>query len=188
VQAGMQGCRTRLATVPTCHPRGPWPQSGGVSRTTATAAYEQLLAKGYLETRQGARAQVVSGFDSDALKSVKDEQPSPAVRLSDYGQRLLDFPVLPQSDPSRLIADFRYGDLAGADFPTLAWRKAINATLLHRPSRLRYDDPRGVHSVCFSRKRPGSPLRDDAPPRACRTSSPLRRAAWLQRKLAHLTL
>jgi len=115
----------------------------GVSRTTATAAYEQLLAEGYLETRQGARAQVVSGFDSDALKSVKNEQPSPAVRLSDYGQRLLDFPVPPQSDASRLIADFRYGDLATADFPTLAWRKAINATLLHRPSRLRYDDPCG---------------------------------------------
>lgn len=115
----------------------------GVSRTTVTAVYEQLLAEGYLETRQGARAQVVRGFDPDALKSIKDEQLSPAVRLSDYGQRLSDFPVPPQSDPSRLVADFRYGDLAAADFPTLAWKKAINATLVHRSSRLRYDDPCG---------------------------------------------
>ena len=28
----------------------------GVSRTTVTAAYEQLIAEGYLETRRGARA------------------------------------------------------------------------------------------------------------------------------------
>ena len=28
----------------------------GVSRTTVTAAYEQLIAEGYLETRQGAQA------------------------------------------------------------------------------------------------------------------------------------
>jgi GntR family transcriptional regulator / MocR family aminotransferase len=115
----------------------------GVSRTTVTAAYEQLLAEGYLETRQGARAQVVRGFDPHALKSIKDQQPAPAMRLSDYGQRLLDFAVPPQSDASRLVADFRYGDLAAADFPTIAWKKAINATLLHRPSRLRYDDPCG---------------------------------------------
>src|SRR3954471_14804384 len=34
----------------------------GVSRTTVTAAYEQLIAEGYLETRQGARAQVARGL------------------------------------------------------------------------------------------------------------------------------
>jgi len=34
----------------------------GVSRTTVTAAYEQLIAEGYLEARQGARTQVAPGL------------------------------------------------------------------------------------------------------------------------------
>src|SRR3954453_23311059 len=34
----------------------------GVSRTTVTAAYEQLMAEGYLETRHGARSQVAQGL------------------------------------------------------------------------------------------------------------------------------
>src|ERR687889_1539343 len=34
----------------------------GVSRTTVTAAYEQLIAEGYLEARQGARTQVAQGL------------------------------------------------------------------------------------------------------------------------------
>ena len=33
----------------------------GVSRTTVTAAYEQLIAEGYIETRQGGRARVAHG-------------------------------------------------------------------------------------------------------------------------------
>ena len=39
--------------------------------------------------------------------------------------------------------DFRYGDLAAADFPLLAWRKAVTAALLRRRPRLRYGDPCG---------------------------------------------
>src|SRR4051812_12745473 len=34
----------------------------GVSRTTVTAAYEQLIAEGYLETRPGAGARVARGL------------------------------------------------------------------------------------------------------------------------------
>lgn len=118
----------------------------GVSRTTMTAAYDQLLAEGYLETRQGARAQVVRGVGATDLKSHSTQALS-AVRLSDYGQRVSDFPVPPQSDSSQLVADFRYGDLSAADFPTLAWKKALNAALLHRPSRLRYGNPSGSRAL-----------------------------------------
>src|SRR5919205_2898202 len=60
----------------------------GVSRTTVTAAYEQLIAEGYLETRQGARAQVAQGLGAPP---VPPGQPGPAEhsgRLSAYGQRL----------------------------------------------------------------------------------------------------
>ena len=35
----------------------------GVSRTMVTAAYEQLIAEGYLETRQRARARVAQGLE-----------------------------------------------------------------------------------------------------------------------------
>ena len=114
----------------------------GVSRTTVTAAYEQLLAEGYLETRQGARTQIASGLRLVAMA----EQHLPAtsaIRLSGYGRRVADLPSLPPPGPERLIADFRYGDLSGTDFPTLAWKRALNAGLLRRPERLRYGDPCG---------------------------------------------
>ena len=35
----------------------------GVSRSTVTLAYEQLIAEGYLDVRQGARARVSRGLD-----------------------------------------------------------------------------------------------------------------------------
>ena len=56
---------------------------------------------------------------------------------------MADFPLPPVSDRDRLVADFRYGDLAAADFPLLSWRKAVGAALLRRRTRLRYGDPRG---------------------------------------------
>ena len=103
----------------------------GVSRTTVTAAYEQLIAEGYLETRQGAAGAGRAGACASAgatrssplLRTVPD-------RLSAYGQRLADFTPPPERDRERFATDFRYGDLAGADFPRLAWRKAVTAALL----------------------------------------------------------
>lgn len=115
----------------------------GVSRTTVTAAYERLLAEGYLETRQGARAQVAPNLQG----AERGYQPRPAmppapVRLSRYGQRVAGTPA-PQPSRGQLIADFRYGDLSAGDFPTLAWKRALNAALLRRPDRLSYGDPCG---------------------------------------------
>ena len=113
----------------------------GVSRTTVTAAYEQLTAEGYLETRQGARATVVQGTGPDAAKP---QTPSPATdRLSSYGRRILDLPAPAPRLSGQLIADFRYGDVSATDFPTLAWKKAIGAAILRRPARLGYGDPAG---------------------------------------------
>lgn len=115
----------------------------GVSRTTVTAAYEQLIAEGYLETRQGARTRVAPGLVPSATPR---EQPTPSDvpdRLSGYGRRLADLTPPSGTDRERFATDFRYGDLAGADFPRLAWRKAVTAALLRARPRLRYDDPRG---------------------------------------------
>lgn len=115
----------------------------GVSRTTVTAAYEQLIAEGYLETRQRARARVAQGLGPQAAVPGPPAPAGGPHRLSAFGQRLADFPLPPVPDRDRLVADFRYGDLAAADFPLLAWRKAVGGALLRRRTRLRYGDPRG---------------------------------------------
>lgn len=115
----------------------------GVSRTTVTAAYEQLIAEGYLESRQGARTQVAQGLGPKPPSSDMRRPAGYLGRLSAYGQRLAGFDLPSISDGSPLLADFRYGDLAAADFPMLAWRKAVGNALLRRQSRLRYGDPCG---------------------------------------------
>lgn len=114
----------------------------GVSRTTVTVAYEQLIAEGYIETRQGRRARVRQGANAVAGSLGAGTAKGPE-RLSEYGRRVAGFD-LPAGAPDKpLIADFRYGDLAGDDFPTLALRRAVNAVLLRR-ERLRYADPCGL--------------------------------------------
>jgi GntR family transcriptional regulator/MocR family aminotransferase len=115
----------------------------GVSRTTVTAAYEQLIAEGYLESRQGARTQVAQGLGPRPASSERRGALEHPDRLSAYGQRLAGFVPPPMSDEGRMLADFRYGDLAAADFPMLAWRKAVGTALLRRQPRLRYSDPCG---------------------------------------------
>lgn len=114
----------------------------GVSRTTVTAAYDQLVAEGYLEARQGAPTRVSRGLAQPPHAAPASPTPpaaSPA--LSAYARRLSA--SAPESEREGLAVDFRYGDLADADFPRLAWRKAVGAALLRRSPRLRYGDPAG---------------------------------------------
>lgn len=116
----------------------------GVSRTTATAAYDQLIAQGYLQTRQGAATRVAPGIAPAAARPAPEEPaPVPSAALSAYGRRLAALTPAPERDREGLAFDFRYGDLADADFPRLAWRKAVGAALLRRRPRLRYGDPAG---------------------------------------------
>ena len=119
----------------------------GVSRTTVTAAYEQLSAEGFLETRQGAKTRVSPAFTRPAPQVKRRSSRSQPIRLSGYGRRIAELPSPPSSPAGRLIADFRYGELTAADFPTLAWKRALNGALLRRPQRLRYGDPRGAHEL-----------------------------------------
>ncbi|WP_159998140.1 PLP-dependent aminotransferase family protein [Roseomonas sp. 18066] len=114
----------------------------GVSRTTVTAAYEQLAAEGFVAIRQGARPQVAGLAPSPAAPATAAPPPGP--RLSAYAARLPGGPVRWQPSPARLIADFRYGDLAASDFPTLLWKRAVDAAIARRPDRLSYGDPQGA--------------------------------------------
>jgi GntR family transcriptional regulator/MocR family aminotransferase len=114
----------------------------GVSRTTATAAYDQLIAEGYLEARQGAATRVARGIAAAPART-EAPPPAPPARLSAYGHRLAGFALPAERDRRGLVADFRYGDIAGGDFPRLAWKRAVTAVLLRAEPRLRYGDPAG---------------------------------------------
>jgi GntR family transcriptional regulator/MocR family aminotransferase len=119
----------------------------GASRTTVTAAYEQLAAEGYLETAPGSRARVAAGA---AQRSRARSMPAAAQRgrprLSSYGQRvdaLASAQPSPAGNAEPGLIDFLYGALAFDDFPTLAWRRAYNRAIVQRQPSLSYDAPEG---------------------------------------------
>ncbi|MEU7054470.1 PLP-dependent aminotransferase family protein [Streptomyces sp. NPDC046197] len=92
----------------------------GISRGTAKAAYDQLVAEGYLTARQGSGTQVA------ALTTVAAEQPGAAARA-----RAPRF-------------DLRPGSPDVGAFPAAAWLRALRRAIATAPS-LAYDygDPRG---------------------------------------------
>ncbi|SEE71482.1 transcriptional regulator, GntR family [Rhizobiales bacterium GAS191] len=114
----------------------------GVSRTTVTVAYEQLVAEGFIEVRQGARPRVTSALFDRGPRNTPSKRAGP-IRLSAYGERLRAVPPWPDYLPNALMVDFRYGDLAPSDFPALTWKRAMNSAMIQRPGRLAYSDPRG---------------------------------------------
>lgn len=92
----------------------------GVSRNTVKAAYDQLVAEGYLTARQGAGTQVA------ALPPVDTEPPEAA----------------PHTRAPRF--DLRPGSPDVGAFPAAAWLRALRRAIATAPS-LAYDygDPRG---------------------------------------------
>ncbi len=92
----------------------------GVSRGTAKAAYDQLVAEGYLTARQGSGTQV------SLLPSVDAEAPGAAARA-----RVPRF-------------DLRPGSPDVGAFPAAAWLRSLRRAIATAPS-LAYDygDPRG---------------------------------------------
>ncbi|MFF4145633.1 PLP-dependent aminotransferase family protein [Streptomyces sp. NPDC001698] len=92
----------------------------GVSRGTAKAAYDQLVAEGYLTARQGSGTRVA------ALPAVDAQEPGAAARA-----RAPRF-------------DLRPGSPDVGTFPAAAWLRALRRAIATAPS-LTYDygDPRG---------------------------------------------
>jgi GntR family transcriptional regulator/MocR family aminotransferase len=117
----------------------------GLSRTTVTLVYEQLAAEGFIETRTGAPSRVAHGA-ADPAPHVSGAGRKPkglAGSLSTIGERMAALTVPPARPVGVNDIDFVYGPLAGSDFPTLAWMKALRGAERQRPGRLEYDDPRG---------------------------------------------
>ncbi|WP_455179267.1 MocR-like pyridoxine biosynthesis transcription factor PdxR [Azospirillum melinis] len=115
----------------------------GASRTTVTAAYDQLIAEGYLEARQGAATRVALLLSPSPPRPPHRSHAEHVGGLSAYGQRVAAFAIPVEGDREALAVDFRYGDIAGADFPRLAWKRAITAALLRKRPSLRYGEPCG---------------------------------------------
>ncbi|MFF4791341.1 PLP-dependent aminotransferase family protein [Streptomyces sp. NPDC001276] len=92
----------------------------GISRGTAKAAYDQLVAEGYLTARQGSGTRVA------ALSAVDAQEPGAAARA-----RAPRF-------------DLRPGSPDVGTFPAAAWLRALRRAIATAPS-LTYDygDPRG---------------------------------------------
>lgn len=112
----------------------------GVSRTTVTAAYEQLAAEGFVITTKGKAATVasVTGAPSGSAR----EQPALPPVLSRYGERVAVMTPYSMATPRARI-DFRYGSVATRDFPALGWQRAYRSELVKRQPSFAYGQPEG---------------------------------------------
>jgi len=121
----------------------------GCSRNVVTLAYEQLLAEGYLQSRQGSGTFVASGLTRQRPVEPSVPRRSRPKQLSAFSERLLA-----ETDRQRIAwqrraqpppYDFWYGRPPLADFPHDTWcrllgRAARQATL----RRLDYGSPAGA--------------------------------------------
>jgi GntR family transcriptional regulator/MocR family aminotransferase len=122
----------------------------GLSRATVSLVYEQLAADGFIETRGGAVSRVAAGAAPGSpvrrhpLGAAGTVPADPhAERLSAWGARVAGMALQDTGVAAKGEIDFLYGPLAGRDFPTLTWLKALRAVERQRMPRLAYEDPRG---------------------------------------------
>ncbi|WP_454712069.1 MocR-like pyridoxine biosynthesis transcription factor PdxR [Cupriavidus nantongensis] len=119
----------------------------GVSRTTVTAAYEQLAAEGFLVTARGRAARIASPLAASTPAMPAAARPATAEPvLSRQGRRVAAM-ALPAPPPEPVRFDFLYGAVAWRDFPALAWRRAWQAELLRQQDSLCYAAPEGEASL-----------------------------------------
>ncbi|WP_250437056.1 MULTISPECIES: PLP-dependent aminotransferase family protein [unclassified Caballeronia] len=118
----------------------------GVSRTTVTAAYEQLAAEGFLVTSAGRVARVATPPMPLAPPiPARAERTAPA--LSAYGRRVSTLPMPVLAQVTKGSINFLYGAVSARDFPSLIWKRAYQAELLHQPDSLYYVAPEGDASL-----------------------------------------
>lgn len=103
-------------------------RSLGISRSTATQSYEQLLSEGYLQTIVGSGTFVCPHLPDDLLRSEPISThltTGPSIQLSSYGASLAGAEPLVIAEPKSLIS-FRYGRPALDHFPIGLWRKLLS--------------------------------------------------------------
>lgn len=108
----------------------------GVGRNTVNNAYDQLIAEGYLEARQGSGTfvnaqlpenllRVRAGHASKKASEKKSARPQSPPKLSRYGQKIAASNLLKTIDRGEPIP-FRPGTPALDAFPFDLWRKLEN--------------------------------------------------------------
>lgn len=122
-------------------------KSLGVSRTTVTQSYEQLLSEGYLQTIVGSGTFVCAQLPDDLLRSTPVESaqmlPRPPMKLSKYAVELAKTDVTVTTQPYAPIS-FRYGRPAFDRFPMKLWCKLLSRHCRANPTWLDYAlDPLG---------------------------------------------
>jgi GntR family transcriptional regulator / MocR family aminotransferase len=104
-----------------------------VSRATVTAAYEQLIGEGYLESERGSGTFVTRDLPDEPLRpshAVKrGTGAARAVRLSEYGTRLE--PVVRPAAREPGIIDLSQSIPDVEDFPFRLWRRLLLRHLRH---------------------------------------------------------
>ena len=118
----------------------------GLSRATVALVYEQLAADGFIHTRPGAASRVAMG--AAAPKPAQRASQTAARRthkggVSALGARVAAMGLVDAVPSAPKDIHFAYGPLAGSDFPTQAWLRALRAVERQRSPRLEYEDPRG---------------------------------------------
>lgn len=112
-----------------------------VARVTVTAAYEQLLAEGYFETRHGAGTFVSRDLPDEALRPFRlpgsGPVAAPRIRLSRYAARLGEIRRLARPSTGVLNLSAPTADLTRFPFPL--WRRLISRQL-KRPFPGLFDD------------------------------------------------
>ena len=102
-------------------------KSLGLSRTTVTQGYDQLISEGYLQTRPGAGTYVCNQLPenllaAEAIDHVNHVSVEPP--LSDYGNLVKQLPT--RRVPGDVDISFRYGQPALDLFPIKLWRKLLS--------------------------------------------------------------
>jgi GntR family transcriptional regulator / MocR family aminotransferase len=101
----------------------------GVSRTTVTQSYDQLISEGYLQTAIGSGTSVCLQLPDELLRTtpvkptaLKTQAKRKIARLSDYGESLNDAEPLEPPEYEAAI-NFRSGRPALEEFPLRLWRR-----------------------------------------------------------------
>jgi GntR family transcriptional regulator / MocR family aminotransferase len=125
-------------------------QSFGISRTTVTECYEDLISEGYLYARIGSGTFVCDQLPEHLLRvapsrsTVVAKQPHPAVRLSAYGKRVSAVSVV-NDVGGEARTNFKHWRPAFDHLPLRVWRRLIaRHARAAEPKNFDYsDDARG---------------------------------------------
>ena len=118
----------------------------GVSRTTVSAAYDQLAAEGFIVTSPGRAARVAAVPASTAFANGTRRRQAAGhkpAKLSAFGRRVQTMRLASMPSAEHLPFDFLYGAVGARDFPSVTWRRAYLAALWEVQPRLYYAPPEG---------------------------------------------